>query len=312
MKKNFLKYIFIIVAVISFIIFYLSIFGLETEKFNSQIKNKINQTDKNFEVELKKIRLTLSPLTFKVNAKTIAPKIFYKKKLIQLEYIETQISIISLIKNQIISSKLKLSTKSIFLKDLVTFFRGITNRPELFILERAVKNGQIIVNLDLNFDETGKIKDDYKIKAILKDGKIGLLKKYNFEKINFSLNIHNNIFNFKDLNFTNSKSLFSSKNIKILQNEKDFFIEGQIKNKDLILNEELLKLFKIDIKDIGFLNTNFNSNNKFSFSIDKKFKLKNLVLNSDIQVNESEYKTSKSLDNYLEIKDNTIKFIFDF
>ena len=308
MKKNFLKYIFIIVAVISFIIFYLSIFGLETEKFNSQIKNKINQTDKNFEVELKKIRLTLSPLTFKVNAKTIAPKIFYKKKLIQLEYIETQISIISLIKNQIISSKLKLSTRSILLKDLVTFFRGITNRPELFILERAVKNGQIIVNLDLNFDETGKIKDDYKIKAILKDGKIGLLKKYNFEKINFSLNIHNNIFNFKDLNFTNSKSLFSSKNIKILQNEKDFFIEGQINNKDLILNEELLKLFKIDIKDIGFLNTNFNSNNKFSFSIDKKFKLKNLVLNSDIQVNESEYKTLKSLDNYLEIKDNTIKF----
>ena len=308
MKKNFLKYIFIIVVVISFIIFYLSIFGLETEKFNSQIKNKINQTDKNFEVELKKIRLTLSPLTFKVNAKTIAPKIFYKKKLIQLEYIETQISIISLIKNQIISSKLKLSTRSILLKDLVTFFRGITNRSELFILERAVKNGQIIVNLDLNFDETGKIKDDYKIKAILKDGKIGLLKKYNFEKINFSLNIHNNIFNFKDLNFTNSKSLFYSKNIKILQNEKDFFIEGQINNKDLILNEKLLKLFKIDIKDIGFLNTNFNSNNKFSFSIDKKFKLKNLVLNSDIQVNESEYKTSKSLDNYLEIKDNTIKF----
>ena len=308
MKKNFLKYIFIIVAVISFIIFYLSIFGLETEKFNSQIKNKINQTDKNFEVELKKIRLTLSPLTFKVNAKTIAPKIFYKKKLIQLEYIETQISIISLIKNQIISSKLKLSTRSILLKDLVTFFRGITNRPELFILERAVKNGQIIVNLDLNFDETGKIKDDYKIKAILKDGKIGLLKKYSFEKINFSLNIHNNTFDFKDLNFINSKSLFSSKNIKILQNEKDFFIEGQINNKDLILNEELLKLFKIDIKDIGFLNTNFNSNNKFSFSIDKKFKLKNLVLNSDIQVNESEYKTSKSLDNYLEIKDNTIKF----
>ena len=308
MKKNFLKYIFIIVAVISFIIFYLSIFGLDTEKFNSQIKNKINQTDKNFEVELKKIRLTLSPLTFKVNAKTIAPKIFYKKKLIQLEYIETQISIISLIKNQIISSKLKLSTRSILLKDLVTFFRGITNRPELFILERAVKNGQIIVNLDLNFDETGKIKDDYKIKAILKDGKIGLLKKYNFEKINFSLNIHNNIFDFKDLNFINSKSLFSSKNIKILQNEKDFFIEGQINNKDLILNEKLLKLFKIDIKDIGFLNTNFNSNNKFSFSIDKKFKLKNLVLNSDIQVNESEYKTSKSLDNYLEIKDNTIKF----
>ena len=308
MKKNLLKYVFIIIGIFSFLIIYLSTFGLETEKFNTQIKKKIYQTNKNVKVELEKIKFTLNPLVFKINAKTIAPKIFYKDKKIQLEYIKAQISLISLIKNQIISSKLKFSTRSIFLKDLVTFSRGITNRPELFILERAVKNGQIIVNLDLNFDETGKIKDDYKIKAILKDGKIGLLKKYNFEKINFSLNIHNNIFNFKDLNFTNSKSLFSSKNIKILQNEKDFFIEGQINNKDLILNEELLKLFKIDIKDIGFLNTNFNSNNKFSFSIDKKFKLKNLVLNSDIQVNESEYKTSKSLDNYLEIKDNTIKF----
>ena len=308
MKKNLLKYVFIIIGIFSFLIIYLSTFGLETEKFNTQIKNKIYQTNKNFDVELKKIKFTLNPLVFKINAKTIAPKIFYKDKKIQLEYIKAQISLISLIKNQIISSKLKFSTRSIFLKDLVTFSRGITNRPELFILERAVKNGQIIVNVDLNFNETGKIKDDYKIKAILKDGKIGLLKNYNFEKINFSLNVHNNIFDFKDLSFTNSKSLFSSKNIKIIQNEKDFFIEGQINNKDSILNEELLKLFKIDLKEIGFLNTNFNSNNKFSFSIDKKFKVKSLVLNSDIQVNESEYKTSKSLDNYLEIKDNTIKF----
>jgi len=308
MKKNLLKYVFIIIGIFSFLIIYLSTFGLETEKFNTQIKKKIYQTNKNVKVELEKIKFTLNPLVFKINAKTIAPKIFYKDKKIQLEYIKAQISLISLIKNQIISSKLKLSTRSIFLKDLVTFSRGITNRPELFILERAVKNGQIIVNVDLNFNETGKIKDDYKIKAILKDGKIGLLKNYNFEKINFSLNVHNNIFDFKDLSFTNSKSLFSSKNIKIIQNEKDFFIEGQINNKDSILNEELLKLFKIDLKEIGFLNTNFNSNNKFSFSIDKKFKVKSLVLNSDIQVNESEYKTSKSLDNYLEIKDNTIKF----
>ena len=54
MKKNLLKYIFIIISILFFLITYLSIFGLETEKFNSQIKDKINQTDKDFEVELKK------------------------------------------------------------------------------------------------------------------------------------------------------------------------------------------------------------------------------------------------------------------
>ncbi|MDB3887083.1 AsmA-like C-terminal region-containing protein, partial [Candidatus Pelagibacter sp.] len=53
--------------------------------------------------------------------------------------------------------------------------------------------------------------------------------------------------------------------------------------------------------------TNFNSNSRFSFSIDKKFKVTNLVLDSNIQVNESEYKIPNFLNNYLEIKDSTIK-----
>ena len=307
MKKNLLKYIFIIISILSFLIVYLSIFGLETEKFNSQIKNKINQTDKNFEVELKKIRLTLNPLNFKINAKTIAPKVFYKKKIIELEYIETQISIFSLIKNQIISSKIKFSTKSIFLKDLITFAKVITNKPELFILERAVKNGQIIVDVDLNFDETGKIKNDYKIKAILKDGKIGLLKKYNFEKINFSLIVRNNIFSFKDLSFTNSKSSFFSENIKIIKNKKDYFVEGQINNKDTNLNRELLKLLNINISNIEFSNTNFNSDNKFSFLIDKNLNVKNLALDSNIQITESDYKIPIILNKFFNIKNRTVK-----
>ena len=307
MKKNLLKYIFIIISILSFLIVYLSIFGLETEKFNSQIKNKINQTDKNFEVDLKKIRLTLNPLNFKINAKTIAPKVFYKKKIIELEYIETQISIFSLIKNQIISSKIKFSTKSIFLKDLITFAKVITNKPELFILERAVKNGQIIVDVDLDVDETGKIKNDYKIKAILKDGKIGLLKKYNFEKINFSLIVRNNIFSFKDLSFTNSKSSFFSENIKIIKNKKDFFVEGQINNKDTNLNRELLKLLNINISNIEFSNTNFNSDNKFSFLIDKNLNVKNLALDSNIQITESDYKIPIILNKFFNIKNNTVK-----
>ena len=80
MKKNLLKYIFVIISILSLLIVYLSIIGLETDRLNSLIKNKINQFDKNIEVELKKIRLTLNPLNFKVNAKTISPNVFYKKK----------------------------------------------------------------------------------------------------------------------------------------------------------------------------------------------------------------------------------------
>ena len=111
MKKKLLGLLIILISIFSFLILYLSTFGLETKKFNKKIEKKILESSKNLEVELKKIRLTLNPLNFKVNAKTIAPKISYKKNILHLEYIQAQISLFSLIKNQIVSSKLIISTK---------------------------------------------------------------------------------------------------------------------------------------------------------------------------------------------------------
>ena len=307
MKKNLLKYIFVTISILSLLIIYLSIFGIKTDRLNSLIKNKINQFDKNIEVELKKIRLTLNPLNFKINAKTISPNVFYKKKIIKLEYIQTQISLISLVKKQIVSSKLKISTKSISLKDLIAFARVVSKKSELFILETAIKNGQVVVDVELNLDETGKIKNDYEIKAILKNGKIKLLNNFNFEKINFILNFNNQIFDFKGVKFRKNNSKFSSENIKITKDKKDFFVEGNIDNEDTILNNELLEFLNIDLQSKGFFNTNFNSKSRFSFSIDKKFKVTNLVLDSNIQVNESEYKIPNFLNNYSEIKNDKIK-----
>ena len=205
MKKKFLKYISIIVSVLILSILYLSIFGLETEKFNNQIKNKIYQSNKDLDIELKKIRLTLDPLNFQINAKTIGPKIFFKKKQIQLEFIKTKISLNSILKNKIISSKLEFSTRSITLKDLITFFRSVTGKPEFYLLEKSIKNGQVIANVELNLDENGKIKKDYKITVILKEGKIKFLKDYNFENINFSLKIYENTFDFKNIKLRSNK-----------------------------------------------------------------------------------------------------------
>ncbi|MDA9631367.1 hypothetical protein N9S64_01630, partial [Candidatus Pelagibacter sp.] len=202
MKNFFLKFLVSIISIIFLTILYLSLVGLETEKFNSQIKDKVTKSNKNLEVELKKIKLTLNPFKFKINAKTVGTNIIYKEKSLELEYIKTQISLVSLIKNRFISSNLDLSTRSILLRDFVTFIRVTTNKPELFILESAIKKGQVIANVELNFDENGKIKKDYKISGILKDGKIGLLNIYNFEKINFLLDVKDNILSFKDLSFT--------------------------------------------------------------------------------------------------------------
>ena len=71
MNKKILKYISIVLGILVLLIIYLSTVGIETEKFNNQIQSLIKQKNNKFYVSLKKIKLTLDPLKFKVNAKTI-------------------------------------------------------------------------------------------------------------------------------------------------------------------------------------------------------------------------------------------------
>ncbi|MDC1064177.1 hypothetical protein OAP95_00875, partial [Candidatus Pelagibacter sp.] len=139
MSKKILKYTSIILGFFVLLIIYLSTVGIETEKFNNQIQDLVKQKNNKFDTSLKKIKLTLDPLNFKINAKTIDAKITFIGKPIELEYIKTQISLNSLIKSQLVTSQVEISTKPILLKNFVAFIRSINNRPELFFLERFIK-----------------------------------------------------------------------------------------------------------------------------------------------------------------------------
>ena len=77
MSKNFLKYVFILIGVFVLSIIYLSTVGVETEKFNKQIKDLVKKKNDKFDTSLKKIKLTLDPLNFKIEAKTIDAKITF-------------------------------------------------------------------------------------------------------------------------------------------------------------------------------------------------------------------------------------------
>ncbi|MDC0951238.1 hypothetical protein OAR81_00680, partial [Candidatus Pelagibacter sp.] len=141
MSKKILRYTSIVLGVFVLLIIYLSTVGIETERFNNQIQNLVKQKNDKFDTGLKKIKLTLDPLNFKINAKTIDAKITFTGKPIELEYIKTQISLNSLIKSQLVTSQVEISTKPILLKNLVALIRSINNRPELFFLERFIKRG---------------------------------------------------------------------------------------------------------------------------------------------------------------------------
>ncbi len=62
MRKFLVKFFIAITVLIFLPIIYLSTIGIETESFNEQIKNKVNESNKNLQLNLKKIKIKLDPL----------------------------------------------------------------------------------------------------------------------------------------------------------------------------------------------------------------------------------------------------------
>ena len=133
MKINFFKSLISILGILLLIVIYLSTIGIETKKFNQQIIDKVVQSNEGLNISLKKVKLTLDPLKFQLKAKTIGATIYYFNRPLELDYIQTSVSFVSIFKSKFVSSNFKIVTKSILLKDLVKFARSITFRPEFLI-----------------------------------------------------------------------------------------------------------------------------------------------------------------------------------
>ena len=66
MKNNILKYFILFLSVLVILTVYLSTIGIETDKFNDQIKKRISLINKKIDIDLNKIKLTLDPFKLKI------------------------------------------------------------------------------------------------------------------------------------------------------------------------------------------------------------------------------------------------------
>ena len=87
------KLILTLFLIIFIFMAYLSIFGIETKRFNNQIINKLKSFDKNLDIQLKTIKIVFDPLSFGINAKTIGSRLINKNKPIEIESLKTKISL---------------------------------------------------------------------------------------------------------------------------------------------------------------------------------------------------------------------------
>ena len=185
------KIIFKLFAIIFFLILcfvgYFSLIGFETKRFNNQIKENLKNVNSKLDVEINDVKIILDLFNLKINTKTLGPIISYNNKSIDLELIKSEISLLNLVNNKFKLSNLFISTKSVKLKEVIGFYRSINkkNKTELFILENFINKGYLIADIVLNFDDQGKLKDNFKINGFIRDGSLNILNKQKIDKINF-------------------------------------------------------------------------------------------------------------------------------
>ncbi len=317
MKSTFTKFLSYSFIILLIALTYLTFIGIETDKFNDKIQKEISEKNNKLNVELNKIKILLSPFDLKIKIKTLGTNIIFDQKKIELESINSKISLINFINNQFSIDNLKVSTKLIKVKDLISLLRKFNNTAELFIFEKFTKAGYLIADMELNFDEKGFVNDDYHIQGNIKDGKFNFSKKYNFDNLDFNFVIKKDNFFFENIKLTLNNIYLLSNSINIIKSNNEFFVKGEISSKDQDFTKENLLILKFNsFKNYNLEKLNLSSKNTFSFKIGKKFKLRDLNLISEINLNQLSYSHKFDLKKYfpkiketIDLKGHKIKFI---
>ena len=188
----------------------------------------------------------------------------------------------------------------------------------------AFEKGQIEGNIKINFDNTGRVKDDYKIEGSIYNFNAKILKKFNVNQTDARFKLFKNHYsvylvkgNINDIDLANSE-------FEINQENKNFNVNGNLVSRANLKNiQNTLDLFQINLLQgkVDKSEISFDLKSSISFQLEKYIKVKNLKINGDgkihylnIQHKINTSKLKEMFTNYndsFQITDTEIKFSSD-
>ena len=319
MIKKFIITIGIILLLTSLFVIYLSTIGIETVKFNNHIKKELKSYNDKTDINLKKVKLKLDIKNFIINIQSKNPIFIFNNNEIPLEKLSFNISIKSYLNEEFGIKKALIQTKYNKISDFIDIYQAETGSAKFYIFSRMLKDGDLRFNIDVEFDEKGKINKDYIIYGDIKETKIKLLNDYRLDNLNLNFKFKQGSYELKNASFDFNKINFTSKKIFIKRMNETYQVKGELDNKGGFLNDKILSIFLNEYKDnLNIQNSKISSNSNFSFDITKNFKIKNFITKSKIKINELKYlskyeKIKKYLPEYNEkiyLSENVIDIIY--
>ena len=255
-KKIIYNFILIIFFIIIIFLITLSTIGIETNKFNRLISDKVEQ-DKNINLELKTINFKLDPRELSLFLETKKPKINYRNLFIPTQNIKVYIDFLPLFKTNLKIKKIILTPDELDVIQLNNLSKFI--KPSNFkrFLNNKILDGKLMSEIEIFLNDEGQV-EDYIIKGQIKNLKANIFDSLNFSKINLSF--------FADKEDILIKNIFG--NI-----ESTKISDGDIKlkfDKGVKLSSNFITDFEFDE---NFLKKHLNFLDKFGF-VDKIISLK--------------------------------------
>ena len=324
MGKFLLRFFILLLVIIFSFVFYLSYFGIETDKFDSLIKDKANEVNQNVKLEFNKTKIHLNATELNLVVKLKKPKIIIRGNQINLSKLNLFLSVKSFFNPNFLLKRAEVAFVKNSIKDLTKitnlFVPKIINKK----IDKIFAEGQIEGQFTIPFDEDGNIGTNYGFSGKVLNASINITKKFGIKNLTTEINHTKdktaNFFNveinkgsFLDFDLTNSIFKIKRENkateVKSLLVTRGEFNFNKIKKISSLLNFNITNIKnaegKIDLK------TNID------FKLNKKYRIKNLSygMEGEMPYSEIYFKEKKFIKKYLPnysdkitLKDSKIKF----
>ena len=294
MFKYLSKIILIFFILFVTLITYLSIFGIKTDKFNKLVDKSLVKTSNSLKIDLDEIYIKILPLDLMFEISTDNPVIKVGRNSLNLKKISSNIKFKDFFKNGKKITNLNIDTNKNDIDSLIKIIRYYENNIQTMLIDKLIKNGSIQFSAQINFDEQGKVKDDYVIRGNVNTLDIELLNKKEIIS-NFDFNIKKNELVVFNSNHKFNDIKFFSENITIKKKKSFFKIKGDINNTKENINIEKFDFLSNKLNLIFDKQIKLSSQNKFIIKIDNKFKIQELNLSSKVEIDEIKLKNNYKL-----------------
>ena len=325
MIKFISRFTAILLTILVSLIIYTSYFGINTDKFDSLIKNKANSVNQYIQLEFNKTKIHLNLKELNLVLKLQEPEILIRKNEIDLSKLDLFLSIKSFFTSDFLLKRAEIAFKENDIKDLTKITNAFLPKFINKQIGKIFAKGKIEGNFVIPFNSEGSIGKEYGFSGKISDATIKLTKEFSIKNLTTEINDLKEI-NVNGFELKIQKGSFYNLNlantiIKLERGEDEIKTASLLKTKGKLNHSQIKKissLLNVDINNFENINGEVNLNTNINFDFDNKLKIKKLtyIVEGDIPYFELVTKEKKLIKNYLPeydprliLKDTKIKVI---